>query len=85
MEVRNRYSGLVNANFVICLKKPYLGQNTRKYFIVGNRYKINYRGNNSWEIGIENEFGGQEIFNIHSSFGDNFCTLKYLRKKNLKN
>lgn len=77
---RNQYLGLETAEYVICLEPP----NWTDAFIIGNRYKINYHGNGPWEIGIENEFGGQEVFNIHSPFGDNFCTLKYLRKKKLE-
>lgn len=78
---RNQYSGLETAEFVVCLESPYGG---RHDFTVGEKYKITYRGNGPWEIGIENNYGGQECFNIHSPFGDNFCTLKYLRKKKLE-
>jgi len=77
---RNRYNGLENTEFVFCIEEP----DSSGDFTVGKKYKINFRGNVPWEIGIENNYGGQEIFNVHSTYGDNFCTLKYLRKKKLE-
>lgn len=79
---RNKYLNLENEKYVICICEC-------TGFKIGRKYKIIYQGRNHhqqtpWLIVIENEYGGQEIFNIHSPFGNNFCTLKYLRNKKLK-
>lgn len=79
--MRNKYRGLNETNYVICLTKPkpYGGE----AFTINKKYKI-INKINSFQIKIENDYGGNELFNIHSPFGDNFCTLKYLRNKKLK-
>lgn len=68
-------------DFVICLSTP----NSSGAYTVGVRYNITYRGDNHLELGIDNNYDGQDFFNIHSPFGDNFCSLSYYRKIKLKN
>lgn len=77
---RNQYVGLETVEFVFCIEYP----DSSGAFTVGKKYRINYFGNFPWEICIKNNYGGQEIFNIHSHYGDSFCTLKYLRKKKIE-
>jgi hypothetical protein len=75
--MRNQYQHLDVNKFVICLSLPFLYE---KEFTVGNKYKIlNYNYN---YLTIESDIG-QQTFNIHSPFGDSFCTIQYLRKKKL--
>lgn len=79
--MRNQYKNL--GKFVFCLNTPKFGDPDT--FTLGKKYKIidNYSKKIPIII-IENNYGGKEIFNIHSPFGDCFCSLTYLRKKKLE-
>lgn len=78
---RNKYDGVINADFLICLDSHGISDEYTtnvKYDIVYINDKIHT------EISIICDNGSVDRFNIHSPFGDRFCTLKYLRKKKLK-
>jgi len=91
--MRNKYKNV--GNFVICLKVPPISytemfniatkthQECGAFFTPGKKYKVIYFGPNC-QIVIRNNYDADEIFNIHSPYGNCFCSLTYLRKKKLE-
>jgi len=73
--MRNKYKNL--SNYLICLSLPIGAINS---FTVGEKYKI--KSINGVYIKIVGN-SEDEMFNLHSTFGDCFCSVSYLRKKKL--
>jgi hypothetical protein len=75
--LRNKYKHL--GEHVICITPP-IGYS--KFFTIGKKYKvIRYTYT---QISIATDLKNTETFNIHSWFGDSFCSLYYSRRKKLK-
>lgn len=71
--MRNQYKNLENSTYLVCLMIP----------LVTNPQDCAFTPMKRW-VDILNDFNHHVDFNVHSPFGDYFCTETYLRKQKLE-